>query len=305
MTERNVLNGLSAGAAGAAACLLLGAALAMLCGGCEKRSESASQRSRPAQPAQITTAGGIEMIAVPAGEFLMGSVDGPADEKPVRRVRVGAFYMDKYEVTQEAFEAVLGRNPSKWAGSRKPVERVGWFAAIQYCNARSLADGLEPCYDLETQLCDFSANGYRLPTEAEWEYACRAGSKTAYSFGRDKTALKNFAWFKANSGSATHPVGLKKPNAWGLHDMHGNVWEWCNDRYDKSYYSQAPASNPTGPAGGDERVLRGGSWASEAARCRSACRNSEEPGFADVCFGYEAYGFRCVRNAAAPAPSQQ
>ena len=128
------------------------------------------------------------------------------------------------------------------------------------------AEGLEPCYNEDTAECNFAANGYRLPTEAEWEYACRAGSKTAYSFGADDGQLGRFAWFKENANKKTHPVGQKQPNAWGLYDMHGNVSEWCNDIYDESYYQKSPSENPTGPAEGKQYVLRGGSWASSRGR---------------------------------------
>ena len=275
---------------GALSLAVLAAALA---GGCGETDETP-----PSVPEVVTTRTGIEMVLVPAGEFRMGDDAGEADEKPAHTVRLGAFYIDVTEVTQESYQALMGRNPAKFTNPGHPVERLSWSAAARYCNMRSLREGLTPCYDPGTFACDLSADGYRLPTEAEWEYACRAGTATAYAFGADARALPAHAWFKENAGKTTHPVGSRKPNAWGLHDMHGNVAEWCNDFYGESSYATGGGENPTGPASGDERVLRGGSWRAGAAACRSAARFSEPPGLADVCFGYEAYGFRCVRRAA-------
>jgi len=178
------------------------------------------------------------------------------------------------------------------------VEQVTWAAAARYCNARSKAEELTPCYDLKTWKCDFSANGYRLPTEAEWEYAARAGTTTSYSFGNDAAALGNFAWMKENSGGRPREVGKKLPNPWGLYDIHGNVAEWCDDFYAVDYYQKSPSRNPRGPASGSKRVVRGGSWNSRPSDCRSSYRSLENPAYADVCIGYyDVYGFRCVRNA--------
>jgi len=261
-------------------------------------TEDAPPPAAPAaRPRSIVTKSGIEMVLVPAGEFVMGDERGEADERPARKVRISAFYMDKFEVTQKAYKALMGKTPAKFKGDDRPVERLSWLYAIRYCNMRSLREGLKPCYDIQTQECDFAADGYRLPTEAEWEYACRAGTTTPYSFGNDAALLGDYAWFKGNSGRTTHPVGRKRPNPWGLFDMHGNVAEWCNDRYAPDAYATGPSQDPTGAKTGDERVLRGGSWGTSAGACRSAARASEAPGFADVCFGYERYGFRCVRRA--------
>ncbi len=259
----------------------------------------ASKTPSSAAPETVTTKSGRVMVNVPPGEFTMGDAAGNDDEKPAHRVRVDGFLMDAYEVTQESYQRMTGKNPSKSKGPDKPVERVSWYkAAVLYCNMRSAREELKPCYDMQTGKCNFNASGYRLPTEAEWEYACRAGKSTKYGFGSSESQLPKYAWSKQNSGKTTHPVGKKTPNDWGLYDMHGNVMEWCHDRYSEDYYHKSPSDNPAGPASGDECVLRGGSWSSSAESCRAAVRYSETPRFADACFGSDNYGFRCVRSAA-------
>ena len=286
---------------------LLVAALAIA--GCGKQEAPTDQQApasvpaaaQPGQPRQVTTKTGAAMVLLPAGEFLMGDAAGEDDEKPAHKVRLRAFYMDVHEVTQASYEKLMGANPAKHKAPERPVEQVGWLAAIKYSNMRSRREGLTPCYDVKTLACDFAADGYRLPTEAEWEHACRAGGTTQYSFGDSSRTLGRYAWFKAIAGKTTHPVRSKQSNAWGLYDMHGNVWEWCHDRYGEEYYAQSEPTDPRGPPVGDERVLRGGGWNSGPESCRSAARYSETPGFADVCFGYDAYGFRCVRRAPEPA----
>jgi len=226
------------------------------------------------------------MVLIPAGEFLMGSpeiIEGYEDEYPRHKVFLDAYYIDKYEVTNEQFAKFLNEwgkdtdenkkkmfNEHGWGikkvGSRfdigtkgyenYPVVNVTWYGANQYAKWA----------------------GKRLPTEAEWEKACRAGSNTKYCYGDEENKLNEYAWYPANSGSKTHPVGEKKPNQWGLYDMHGNVWEWCSDCYDGGYYKSSPYKNPQGSDKGNLRVMRGGSgagvsWGILIGRfCRSARR---------------------------------
>jgi acetoin utilization deacetylase AcuC-like enzyme/formylglycine-generating enzyme required for sulfatase activity len=244
----------------------------------------------------IKTTSGIEMVLIPGGFFEMGSKKGASDESAVHRVWVSPFWMDRYEVVQEQFKKYQISDPSHFKNPKNPLEQMNWTDAARYCNERSLAEDLEPCYDEETWQCNFEANGYRLPTEAEWEYACRAGTSTKYSFGNDMRKLKANAWFAKNSSGRTHPVGQKKSNPWGLYDMHGNVAEWCNDYYSENYYKQSPATDPKGPTTGQERVLRGGAWNCSADTCRSAYRSSD-PSIDDTCLASDAIGFRCVRRA--------
>ncbi|MBI4662191.1 MAG: formylglycine-generating enzyme family protein [Verrucomicrobia bacterium] len=269
-------------------------ATACLGGSCQKPALNTPETAQTTK--SIRTSSGAEMVLVPAGSFSMGRSQG-ADTSPVHKVSVSAFYMDKYEVTQQAYELLMGVNISKFEAEKNPVEQVRWTQAAKYCNSRSFKEGLKPCYDETTWQCDFSANGYRLPTEAEWEYACRAGSQTAYSFGDDPEALRTCGWFKRNADKKTHPVGAKSPNAWGLHDMHGNVAEWCNDSYQAGYYKNSPASDPRGPEQGSTRVIRGGHWAASPEKCTSFYRMNDAPELPDICLGYDVYGFRCVRSA--------
>ena len=240
-----------------------------------------------------------DLILVSGGTFLMGEkseVDAPPHE-----VAVGAFWIDKLLVTQAQFEKVMGANPSRWKAEKNPVEQVRWSDAVIYCNKRSEMEGLKPCYDLKSWACNFEANGYRLPTEAEWEFACRGGTTSAYFFGESPAKLGEYAWYDKNAGGHPRPVGQKSPNPLGLYDMTGNVWQWCNDFYEVDYYGKSPKVDPRGPESGKTKVVRGGAWRVSADNCRSGYRYNESPGYADVCFGYDIYGFRCVKAASAKA----
>ncbi len=294
--------------------LAIGSA-ALLCS-CEKQgnknSDPGAKSYAPSNigaPTSFATKSGVEMIFVPAGEFVMGSAKGSQDEAPPHKVRVSGFLMDKYEVTHEMFAKAQLPNPSHWQDNpKKPVERVRWRDAKQYCNERSLLDGLKPCYN-EKSLdwdCDFSASGYRLPTEAEWEYAARAGTEGSYDFGQaDK--LRQFGWFLDNADQKTHPVSQRKPNLWGLCDMYGNVSEWCEDVYAPGYAETGVAQDPRGPpnSGKDvKRVIRGGSWRSSAEACRVSARQGEKTGDSDACFSTDYCGFRCVRRLTAEESKQ-
>jgi formylglycine-generating enzyme required for sulfatase activity len=217
---------------------------------------------------------GMEFVLLPAGTFTMGSEDGESDERPPHQVTISRpFYLGKYEVTQGQWRAVMGNNPSLFQGdARLPVEQVWWSDVNDFIGKLNAKEG---------------GNRYRLPTEAEWEYAARAGSTSAYSFGNEVSRLGEYAWYRDNSGGKTHPVGQLKPNAWGLYDMHGNVMEWVQDWYGR--YPAEPVTNPQGPASGSHRMRRGGAWNSVAAVCRSTNRYSV-PGFRD-----DFLGFRLVR----------
>jgi formylglycine-generating enzyme required for sulfatase activity len=258
-------------------------------------------------------------VFVPAGQFEMGSPPEELcrqwDEGPVHTVSVTqGFHIQRTEVTQAQWTAIFGVNPSHFERPDGPVERVTWYDALIYCNRLSLLEGLRPCYYRDEAFIellegeppvlsgpvfwDRSADGYRLPTEAEWEYACRAGTETPYNNGRRNTGcyddpqLDPLAWYLVNSGYETHEVGLKQPNVRGLYDMHGNVKEWCWDWYDHDYYESSPAADPAGPPRGSFRLARGGDCYSRSGFCRSAARDFAQPGFPS-----ETTGFRPVRSA--------
>ncbi|MDR1490003.1 MAG: formylglycine-generating enzyme family protein [Desulfovibrio sp.] len=210
---------------------------------------------------------GMEFILIPSGSFTMGAdknfEDAGNDETPQHRVSISKpFYLGKYEVTQEQWTAVMGGNPSEFKGRSNPVEQVCWDEVQVFIQRLNRQEG---------------HSRYRLPTEAEWEYAARAGTSSAYSFGDDADSLGRYAWYEGNSGGKTHPVGQNEPNAWGLYDMHGNVWEWVQDWYGERYYSSSPGSDPRGPSSGSYRVNRGGYWNSGAGYCRLAHRNGSMP----------------------------
>ncbi|MBI5397464.1 MAG: formylglycine-generating enzyme family protein [Verrucomicrobia bacterium] len=210
----------------------------------------------------------LETAWIPPGEFDMGSKDGGEDTKPVHRVKImRGFWLGRYEVTQPQFETVMGKNPSCFKGSANPVERVSWLDAMAFIGKLNAAKLAPP------------GAQFRLPTEAEWEYACRAGATTRHYTGDSDSDLARAAWYVTNSSRAPHPVGQKEPNAFGLHDMLGNVWEWCMDWYDKDYYVRVKfdSEDPTGPAVGAMRIARGGSWRNDAALVRSSKRSNHGP----------------------------
>ncbi len=235
---------------------------------------------------------------IPAGSFLMGSdTDAFGDEGPVRRVTITHdFLLGVYPVTQAQYRRLMGNAARPYFDGRPtaPMESVNWLDAVHFCNALSEVEDLPAYYRIDGEnVTPDGGPGYRLPTEAEWEYACRAGTLTAYNFGDDPALLANHAWFQDNSGESVQPVGHWPAHAWGLHDMHGNVWEWCWDWYGP--YDPSACIDPTGPARGTARVLRGGSWHHPAASLRSAARVSWEPNETQMLTWW--FGFRVARNA--------
>ncbi len=236
----------------------------------------------------------IIMLAVPAGSFVMGDAAGTFEnnEQPSRSVTLNAFMMSKTEITQKQYMDVAGGNPSSAKGDNRPVENLNWIEAIEFCNKLSEKEGRQSCYSgiPNTVACDFNANGYRLPTEAEWEYACRAGTTTLYNTGNTLDDLNRGSWSSGNAGGATKDVALLAANAWGLHDMHGNVFEWCWDWYKPDYYSLGVNDNPKGPDSGQEKVCRGGSWFVYHYGHRASFRSMLRPAFRGI-----DIGFRIVR----------
>ncbi len=254
-----------------------------------------------------------DMIKVEGGTFIMGSNNGGRNGKPVHSVTVSSFYIGKYEVTQKEWIELISSNLSYWRGDNLPVEQVSWYDILVYCNKRSIKEGLTPCYSIsgstdptswgsvptssnstwDAVTCNWNANGYRLPTEAEWEYAARGGNKSKgykYSGSND---LGSIGWYYGNSGSKTHDVGGKSPNELGIHDMSGNVWEWCWDLYDSGYYGKSESRDPRKLGSGTSPVLRGGGWGSGDDYCGVAGRNYGSPGNGD--FGLGARVARAIK----------
>ena len=270
-------------------------ALALILGpvGCTvPRSDSGTNDAATVR--EVKSKSGVTLVLLPGGKFEMGNPASGNDAGPAHLVAVDTFAIDKFEVSQAQFAKLEIPDPSQFKDPARPVEQISWVKAAEFCNARSEAEGLKPCYDPVTLACDFSASGYRLPTEAEWEYAARSGQPAARG-GTSERHLASRACYAGNSKKKTSCVGEKKPNAWGLHDMLGNVAEWCHDVYAADYYAKSPSSNPRGPATGTNRVIRGGSWKSDAERCGVAVRAGREAGFTDACFTGNTLGFRCVR----------
>lgn len=260
-------------------------------------------------------------VLIPAGTFQMGSNEGYSNNKPVHEVTITKpFYMGKYEVTQAEYEKYCSYGSSSPSssygdGDNYPAYYVSWYDALVYCNKRSMAEELTPCYsingstdpadwgDVPTSsnstwnavVCNWNANGYRLPTEAEWEYAARAEDNTVdsltYSGTSDVNKLGEYAWYSSNSNSTTHEAGTKLPNEFGLYDMSGNVWEWCWNWYTNSYDAEAEGgSDPTGSSAGSDRVRRGGSWYFDSGDCAVSFRDYGSPSYRG-----RYLGFRVVR----------
>ena len=241
----------------------------------EKTTEKKATAVTDANREVMTNSIGMQFKRIPEGSFLMGSPmdekDREDDENPQHKVTLTQpFYLGVYEVTQEQYEKVMGVNPSEFKGAKLPVERVSWDDAQDFCKKLSKRE--------ENMI-------YRLPTEAEWEYACRAGTKDAYYWGNHSWG--RHAWCKENGEGKTHEVGTRQPNAWGLYDMGGNVWEWCADWY--AAYPAGEQEDPKGAATGLRRVFRGGSWIIAPKYCRSANRSCLMPGV-----NYNSAGFRVV-----------
>jgi formylglycine-generating enzyme required for sulfatase activity len=226
----------------------------------------------PKKKFTVDLGGGVtmEFILIRPGSFTMGS------NKVTHKVTLTKpFYLGKYEVTQEQWEKVMGNNPSQFKGAKNPVERVSW----------------NDCQSFVAKLQEkVSGQTFRLPTEAEWEYSCRAGATGDYCYGDDRGSLAEYAWYDGNANNTTHPVGEKKPNAWGLYDMHGNVWEWCADWYGE--YSATAVDDPQGTSSGAGRACRGGDWFHYAGLCRTTDRYNSDPTSSN-----NIIGFRVARSS--------
>jgi formylglycine-generating enzyme required for sulfatase activity len=233
-------------------------------------------QEKPAPQPQLNSGPNIDMIFVQGGTFTMGctaeqGTDCEGDEKPAHTVTLSSFSIGKYEVTQAQWEAVMGSNPSYFKGCANcPVEYVSW----------------NDVQDFISKLNAKTGRTYRLPTEAEWEYAARGGSSSRGYKYAGSNEIAAVAWYKENSNDKTHPFGQKSPNELGIYDMTGNVWEWCSDWYGESYYNSSPGNNPQGPNSGSGRVLRGGSWFNSPQRCRVSRRNDRNPDYGDFSLGF-------------------
>ena len=271
------------------------------------KSHQAAWAKHLGVPVEMTNSIGMRFVLIPPGEFDMGSteeevaklleqakatnqpdwyIDFLPFEAPKHRVRITKpIYLGQCEVTSAEYELVVGSNPSQFKDDpTRPVEMVNWFEARGFC--RKLGEQPEE---------QAAHAGYRLPTEAEWEHACRAGTTTTWYGADDEVVLKEQAWLGANAGRTTHPVRQKAPNFWGLYDMHGNVWEWCQDLWGDRYYATSPLDDPAGAAGGSDRVYRGGSWSSDAWGCRAAVRIRDGPSDRNL-----NLGFRLARTVSSP-----
>lgn len=247
----------------------------------------------------------IKEVLVQSGSFTMGK-QNEFSESPVRSVRISSsFYIAETEITQKQWTDVFGHNPSWFKGENLPVETISWFEALEFCNSLSIRSGLEPCYmffENDSVQCDFTRNGYRLPTEMEWEYAARAAAVWDTPNGNISStidgclpldnALNSVAWYCGNSEFTTHEVAKKQPNQWGLYDMLGNVQEWCWDWYDTYYYEISPVLDAKGPSSGKTKTCRGGSWYNQVFLSRLSARMFYRPSNRT-----NIIGFRIVRKA--------
>lgn len=245
----------------------------------------------------------LDMVKVEGGTFMMGSRDdnkiAENDEQKQHEVTVNTFEINKLEVSvwewkdycKKTKKALPVKQAWGW-NDNYPITNVTWNDAINYCNWLSKQDGLKPAYKIvgPNVVCDFSANGYRLPTEAEWEFAAKGGNKSKNSLVSGSTVTEDVAWYVKNSGRRPHAVGTKLPNELGIHDMSGNVWEWCWDWYNQEYYKIEDGKNPKGPIRGEKKSVRGGSWDSQENYLRTANRISTSPDKTN-----EFYGFRLAR----------
>ena len=236
----------------------------------------------------------LSEILVQAGTFQMGS-SAYSDEQPAHMVTLTRnFYINKYEITQVQWNEIMGSNPSAFKGDAQPVEQVSWYDVIDFCNALSVLDGFTPAFSGsgDSLVCDFDASGYRLPTEAEWEFVVKGGNISSGYVYAGSDSVDDVAWHYGNSESMSHVVGSKAANELGIFDMSGNVWEWCWDRFDSNYYSVSPAADPEGPASGSTRVVRGGSWGQGDFYQRTTNRAGRTPSDQQSFFG-----FRIVRTS--------
>jgi formylglycine-generating enzyme required for sulfatase activity len=236
-------------------------------------------------------------VLVEGGKFMMGS--NVSSWRPIHEIYLSSFWIMKTEVTQAEWTAIMGSNPSNFIGDKAPVEHVSWFEALEFANALSRKDGLQIVYHMNKGdgTCDFGKNGWRLPTEAEWEYAAMGGKESEGYFYSGSNSLDGVGWYLGNSAYTSqsplqsHSVGTKRPNELGIFDMSGNVQEWCWDWHDREYYSKSPLMNPSGPAMGTLRILRGGSFFSRAIEAEVSFRSTCKPTFKS-----SQIGFRLVRN---------
>jgi eukaryotic-like serine/threonine-protein kinase len=239
----------------------------------KRKAEESLHHPGEARAVDLGQGAKMRMVWIPGGSFIMGSNEDLSEAPPHKVVISSGFWLGKHPVTQEQWEAVMGGNPSAFREFRRPVEQVSWLDCQGFIQRLNSVVGSQK-----------AGGEFRLPTEAEWEYACRAGTASRWCWGDDMSRAEDYAWTSANSDKKSQVVSAKKPNAWGLYDMHGNVWEWCQDWY--APYSAEPQADPAGPATGASRALRGGSWGDGVMQCRSASRSHGSPDFTSMNRGF-------------------